>query len=62
MEKENNKKQKEVLSATLCVRKKSRELYIWESTTFKDLIFDAFTVPVARVGESIMWQLHLQTI
>jgi hypothetical protein len=34
-----------------CVKKKSKELYIGESTTFKDLIFDAFTVPVARVGE-----------
>ena len=37
--------------AALGVRKKSKELYIGESTTFKDLIFDAFTVPIARVGE-----------
>jgi len=37
--------------AALGVRKKSKELYIGESTTFRDLIFDAFTVPVARVGE-----------
>ena len=47
----NVKLRKEILNAALGVRKKSKELYIGESTTFKDLIFNAFTVPVARVEE-----------
>lgn len=36
--------------AALEVRRKSKELYVEEKRTFKDLMFDAFTVPLAKVG------------
>ena len=36
--------------AALEVRRKSKELYVEEKRTFKDFMFDAFTVPLAKVG------------